>query len=43
MEKLTTVNVVNSYEAASECVPVNIIKSVDFPTLPNYSHKEKPK
>lgn len=27
------VSVVNSYDAASECVPVNIVKSVDFPTL----------
>jgi hypothetical protein len=27
------VSVVNSYDAASECVPVNIVKRVDFPTL----------
>lgn len=39
---LTAVNVVNSYEDASECVPFNIIKNVDLPTPPNYSHKENP-
>lgn len=27
------VRVVNSYDAASECVPVSIVNSVDFPTL----------
>lgn len=27
------VRVVNSYDAASEWVPVNIVKRVDFPTL----------
>lgn len=28
----TVVRVVNSYEAASECVPVSFDMSVDFPT-----------